>query len=84
MIANPGPNGWCTATCSGGQASMCPRPTDPAFASRSFNCYMLQGSSTGQCYLDCVGGQSCPAGTQCVMTTSATGAQVQICAPMPR
>lgn len=81
MIANPGPNGFCTATCSATR-SMCPRP--PAgFESRSYNCYILQGTSVGQCYIDCVGGAPCPAGTQCARTISATGAAIDLCMPMP-
>jgi hypothetical protein len=82
MLASPGANGWCTAICNGGLSTMCPQPTDPAFQSRTFNCYMLEGSTAGQCYLDCVGGANCPNGTVCTAATSATGATIHICAPM--
>jgi hypothetical protein len=79
LIANPGSDGFCTATCS---ASAAECPTSP-IAGRTSNCYILQGATQGQCFVDCAGGQTCPANTVCAMTPTSGGGQVQICIPTP-
>jgi len=80
MISNPGPNGWCTAQCNGLQ-SQCPTTS---LAGRTFNCYVLQGATAGQCYVDCNQvGDTCPPNTLCTQTTGATGASIFLCMPCP-
>lgn len=78
MVSNPAANGFCTATCTAAMAE-CPRE---AITGRTFGCYILQGTTTGQCYMDCnqVGDQ-CPPNTECKATTSATGATIFLCMP---
>ncbi len=81
MIANAGPDGFCTASCAA-SAAECPQWVG-ADRTYSYNCYILQGTTAGQCYIDCPAGESCPANTVCTMTASATGAQVRLCMPPP-
>lgn len=78
LTANPGPNGWCTRACTGTMA-MCP---NSPIVGRSYNCYVLQGASGGQCYVDCpTGTEPCPRGTTCLMTNTMTASGVRICMP---
>lgn len=79
MIANPGPNGFCTAACSGSQ-TQCPQWVGGA-RPYTYNCYILQGGVNGQCYVDCVNGEACPSGTVCLMTPVMGGPSVRLCMP---
>lgn len=79
MIANPGPNGVCTAACTGSM-TQCPQWAG-ADRSYTYNCYLLQGGTAGQCFVDCPGGESCPAGTVCLMTPVMGGTDVRLCMP---
>ena len=76
-IANPGPNGFCSAACVASGAE-CP---GSGMVGRTASCYILAGSTSGQCFVDCPGPQSCPVNTVCLMTNTAAGQQVQICMP---
>ena len=79
LIANPGADGFCSAACNGSQTE-CPTS---GIAGRTSNCYILQGASNGQCFVDCAGGQTCPTDTVCAMVPTNGGSQVQICMPPP-
>lgn len=79
MIANPGSDGFCTATCLGG-GTMC-----PVVSGRTTNCYLLSGAASGQCFVDCPDGTGCPTGTQCVMVMPmGVAGQVRLCMPPTR
>jgi hypothetical protein len=81
LIPNPGPNGFCTALCAASQAE-CPQWVD-APRSYTYNCYILQGETQGQCFIDCPNGEACPANTVCAMTANSLGQQVRLCMPAP-
>jgi len=79
MIPNAGATGFCTSTCTG-LASQCPGWL--ASPSRAYNCYIMNGTTVGQCYVDCNTNMTCPDGTVCVQAATTT-ATVQICMPPP-
>jgi len=68
----------CTAICPGGAASMC-----PGYVPGQVECVNITGNpSMFQCVRLCNSAADCSAyGTQCLMVTSAGGAQIRICAP---
>jgi hypothetical protein len=50
----------------------------------TYDCYILQGASAGQCFVGCPNGtETCPPNTICSMTANSLGEQVRLCMPMP-
>lgn len=76
QFVNAGPTGFCSAVCNGTNESC------PTFPGSTTGCYTFQGMTAPMCFVDCVNNPNiCPTGTQCVMLTSNSGAQVRVCAP---